>query len=220
MWELVASALVGSVIGYHAATSSRAAIEDVRASGPVFGEAHIAERPSTMLLTVLLCTAVAMYSTSTLGIESLLVSGWCLWWSVRIGIIDVDTHVITTTSVKRAAIGTGALIVVSTALDESAFMNSSLAKVVLGAIVCVSVMKILQYASRGDLGGGDVTVSLWLGMFAGWRSLDTVVISILWAFLCAGVVSTVLIALRRTTLRTHLAFGPFLILGTWIGVLR
>ena len=214
------SAVIGAVTGYHAATSSRAAIEDVRTSGPVFGEAHIAQRRSTVWVAVLLCAVVAMYSTSALGLASIVVCGWCMWWSVRIGVVDIDTHVITTSSVKRAAMGTGILVVASTTLGDSMVTNLSLINVALGAIVCASVMKILQLASRGDLGGGDVTVSLWLGMFAGWRSLDTVVISVLWSFLCAGVVSMVLIVLRRTTLRTHLAFGPFLILGTWIGVLR
>lgn len=217
--------MVGALIGYHAASSSRESVEQVRASGPVFGEAHIARHRVTPWVVAVVCTGIAIHTTDTLGFASLVVCAWCLWWSVRIGLVDIDTHVITTTSVKRAAIGTGIILVAASVVESllassTRGADSSLVNVVLGAIVSVSVMKIVQCASRGDLGGGDVTVSAWLGMFAGSRNLDTVVMSIVWAFLCAGVVSMALIVVRRTTLRTHLAFGPFLILGTWIGVLR
>ena len=205
---------LGVCIALTSCRQAQRAIQRVRASGSVFGEAHVATKTSTVVASIGVSSLIVWLVIAEYGFVSVFFFAWCLWWSVHIALVDIDTHVITVQSVAVAAGGT---VIVGTLLSRSITLSVSM---LLGALVGVIIMKVVEVASRGDLGHGDVVVSMWLGLMAGWRSLDTVVIGVMWAFLCAGVVATALIATRRTTLRSHLPFGPFLILGLWIGVLR
>lgn len=72
----------------------------------------------------------------------------------------------------------------------------------------------IHLITRGrGMGLGDVKLAIALGTWLGW--LD----SIKWlmtAFIIGGIVSTILLLLRKANLKTKIAFGPFLIIAFWI----
>lgn len=69
----------------------------------------------------------------------------------------------------------------------------------------------------GGMGMGDVKLAGVLGGASGLVSLQAVVMSPVFAFLAAGLVSLVVWALTRTS-KTRIPFGPFLLVGFWLAV--
>ena len=73
-------------------------------------------------------------------------------------------------------------------------------------------------ATRGAIGMGDVKLAFLLGLFAGYGGWATTVAALVSAFLLAGAVGVVLLALRRITRHDHLPFGPFMVAGAWLAI--
>jgi leader peptidase (prepilin peptidase) / N-methyltransferase len=69
----------------------------------------------------------------------------------------------------------------------------------------------------GAIGMGDLKLMISVGLLAGFMRAF---LGLLTGALLSGVVVAALLALRRVTLRTYIPFGPFLILGALVGILR
>jgi len=69
------------------------------------------------------------------------------------------------------------------------------------------------------IGWGDVKLSGVLGLYLGWLGAGAVVAGVVLSYLAAAVTGLVLLATRRATLRSHLAFGPFLLAGTLAAII-
>ncbi|MCH1883732.1 prepilin peptidase [Agrococcus sp. ARC_14] len=76
----------------------------------------------------------------------------------------------------------------------------------------------LAWIAPSSLGLGDVKLSLVLGLALGWFGWQAVFFGILGGFIALAVVALVLMALRRTSLRADLAFGPWMIVGAAAGL--
>jgi leader peptidase (prepilin peptidase)/N-methyltransferase len=136
--------------------------------------------------------------------------------SVRLILIDIDTHLLPSSIVYRAIALAIPLLVLAAFNDPT----GSIGTMFLGATIMWVLMKTLEVLSRGDLGGGDVRLALLLGLYTGWLSLEHVAIAVVAAFAAAGLFALALVVLRRAGRRTHIAFGPFLIAGALLSVLR
>jgi leader peptidase (prepilin peptidase)/N-methyltransferase len=79
---------------------------------------------------------------------------------------------------------------------------------------------MVELLSRGDIGHADVVLSGYLGLFVGAIGLQLVPLAIFASFFFAGLVAVVMIATKRMTRRSHLPFGPFLVSGMVLAVLR
>lgn len=95
----------------------------------------------------------------------------------------------------------------------------SLATVLYGyafgfAVALFFFMLILATKGKG-MGGGDVKYALVLGAAAGWPNA---VVAIFTAFVSGAVISLILIALKKKTMKQTIPFGPFLIFGTIVGM--
>jgi leader peptidase (prepilin peptidase)/N-methyltransferase len=53
----------------------------------------------------------------------------------------------------------------------------------------------------------------------GWLGWGPVAVSVMAAFLIGGVIALVLLAARRASRSTQIAFGPSMILGAWVAVM-
>jgi leader peptidase (prepilin peptidase)/N-methyltransferase len=69
---------------------------------------------------------------------------------------------------------------------------------------------------RGALGEGDVTLATFLGLTVGFPQIILVVIL---AILLGGVGGVLFLSLRRGGRRSHMPYGPYLILGGLVGLL-
>lgn len=75
---------------------------------------------------------------------------------------------------------------------------------------------ILFIVSRGALGMGDVKFAFPLGLTVGWYCSDLWLIAIFISFLGAGIVATIGLMIQRINRSTHIAFGPYMYVGTFI----
>lgn len=67
----------------------------------------------------------------------------------------------------------------------------------------------------GPMGFGDVKLAGVLGLFLGWAGLPVVVGGLLLGMLAAAFSGLGMMLIRRATLKTELAYGPYLIAGAW-----
>lgn len=67
---------------------------------------------------------------------------------------------------------------------------------------------------------GDVKLAFLLGVFAGYGGWEVAVPAGAGAFLLAGLVAVILLALRRLGRHDHVPFGPFMVAGAWIAIAR
>ncbi|MPV49347.1 MULTISPECIES: A24 family peptidase [unclassified Pseudactinotalea] len=91
-------------------------------------------------------------------------------------------------------------------------------RALLAGIVVGAGFLLLALASPTGLGLGDVKLAAVLGTVLGWFGWQAALTGILAGFVCGGVVALIGLALRRTGVRDHLAFGPWLILGSVAGI--
>lgn len=91
-------------------------------------------------------------------------------------------------------------------------------RALLGGLVLGAAFYVLAFVGSGQLGGGDVVLAGLLGIALGWLGWPVLVAGVALSFLTFSVVALVLLAVRRVTLRSHLAFGPFLLTGALLAV--
>ncbi len=75
---------------------------------------------------------------------------------------------------------------------------------------------LLWLISKGGwLGFGDVKLAFFMGIFLGFPNILVALFS---AFLIGSATGLILIALKKKKLKSQVPFGPFLVLGTFIGL--
>ena len=88
---------------------------------------------------------------------------------------------------------------------------------VIGAATAVAFLGILGLVVRGGVALGDLFLVAPLGLILGWPA---VFIAMFVAGLLSAVVSIGLLLTRRAGLRSYIPFGPFLVAGTVVTLLR
>jgi len=87
---------------------------------------------------------------------------------------------------------------------------------ILTAAGTTAIYLILFILSRGAFGMGDVKFAFPLGLTVGWFAPDLWLIAIFTSFLLAGIVAVIGLAAKRIERTTHLAFGPYMFLGSFV----
>ena len=70
----------------------------------------------------------------------------------------------------------------------------------------------------GPMGFGDVKLAGVLGLFLGWVSLPAVLTGLLLGMLAAAFTGIGMMAARKADRKTEIAYGPFLIAGSWVAL--
>ncbi|HKM39303.1 MAG TPA: A24 family peptidase [bacterium] len=84
---------------------------------------------------------------------------------------------------------------------------------VIGGIVGAAITASIALLSRGGIGGGDIKLSLAMGIFLGWPLiLPALAIS----FLAGGCLGSILVLMRIRRWADPIPFGPFLVVGTLV----
>jgi leader peptidase (prepilin peptidase)/N-methyltransferase len=68
------------------------------------------------------------------------------------------------------------------------------------------------------MGLGDVKLAGVLGIFLGWSGWDALIVGTFAAFVLGGLFGVVQLARRRATRKSGIPFGPWMLLGAWIGI--
>ncbi|MQA62975.1 MAG: prepilin peptidase [Actinophytocola sp.] len=93
---------------------------------------------------------------------------------------------------------------------------ATLGRALLGGLVLATSFYLLAALRPGALGLGDVKLAGLLGLALGWLGWPVLITGAALSFVLFAVVSLVLLAARRITLRSHIAFGPFMLAGALI----
>jgi leader peptidase (prepilin peptidase)/N-methyltransferase len=216
MRELV-WAVIGILFGLRSVMQAQRDVRRLRASGETFGAGRSTEFP--LILILVACASSALWLIAAQRFEedlTVLGFGFLIAVSARLMLIDIDTHLLPSGILYRAIAVAVPLLVLAAFNDPT----GSIGTMFLGALIMWALMKTLEVLSRGDLGGGDVRLALLLGLYTGWLSLENVAIAVVAGFAAAGLFALALVVLRRAGRRTHIAFGPFLIAGALLAVLR
>ena len=83
---------------------------------------------------------------------------------------------------------------------------------IIGAIIFLCITYIGKWVSGKDsIGYGDVKLISYLGLFFGWRLI--IIISII-SFIIAGIVSILLVLIKKKKSNDYIAFGPFIVISS------
>lgn len=75
---------------------------------------------------------------------------------------------------------------------------------------------LVIWISKGGMGGGDLKLSIYLGIFLGFPAS---IYGIYYGFLIGGIFGLLLLALGKKSLKSKIPFGPFLIIGSLLTLL-
>ncbi|GAA1941601.1 A24 family peptidase [Agromyces allii] len=135
--------------------------------------------------------------------------------SIALALIDLDTKRLPNVIVMWAAILLGALVIVaSLAADEP----EAIGRALIGGVGLFAVYLLLAIVSRGGMGMGDVKLAGVLGLvlaYFGWAELFVGAFA---AFLLGGIAGIALLLTRKAGRRTAIPFGPWMLLGAWVGI--
>lgn len=91
---------------------------------------------------------------------------------------------------------------------------AGLARTLLAGAVLFGFYLLLHLIQPRGMGLGDVKLAGILGLYLGYLGWSHLLLGTLAAFLLGSVVGIALIVLRRAGLKTAIAFGPYMLLGT------
>lgn len=136
--------------------------------------------------------------------------------SVVLALIDLDTHnlpnriVLPSYLVGLALLGGAGFL----SGDYGAMLRAG-----IGAAVLWLGYLSIALASSGGIGFGDVKLAGVLGLFLGYLGWDALITGAFAAFVLGGVFSIALLLLHKANRKSGIPFGPWMLLGAWVGAL-
>lgn len=135
--------------------------------------------------------------------------------SVALALIDLDTHKLPNAIVLPGyvvgAILLGASSILSNDLESLGRAGIGMAAMFVGYLV-------MALAYPGGMGFGDVKLAGVLGLYLAWLGWGSLLVGAFAAFLFGGGFSVILLVLRRAKLKSGIPFGPWMLVGAWVGV--
>jgi leader peptidase (prepilin peptidase)/N-methyltransferase len=132
---------------------------------------------------------------------------------VALAVVDWRTRYLPTRLIAPSYVVVGVLAVLASALtgDWHALELS-----IIGWLSAFATFFLLWFLVPRGMAYGDVRLAGLLGMALGWLGLGPLVLGLYTAFLLGGI-GGVLLSAMRIFHRRHYPFGPFLVLGAWLG---
>jgi leader peptidase (prepilin peptidase)/N-methyltransferase len=136
--------------------------------------------------------------------------------SVLLTLIDMDTHRLPNAIVLPSYLVGAAL------LTLASWLGGEWEALLRGAIG-MAVLYLFYFALRlirpDGMGGGDVKLAGVLGLYLGYVGWGALAVGAFAAFVLGGVYGVVLILMRRAGRKSAVPFGPWMIVGAWVGLI-
>jgi leader peptidase (prepilin peptidase)/N-methyltransferase len=135
--------------------------------------------------------------------------------SLALGLIDLDVHrlpdriVLPAYVVLTVLLGTASII----AGDPGA-----LGRAAVGGGALAAFYLVLALVKPGAMGLGDVKLAGVLGFALAWLGWEQLVVGAFGAFLTGGLFAVVLLVTGRARRGSGIPFGPWMLVGAWIGI--
>lgn len=170
--------------------------------------AHTGPPPlATELTTALLLGALATRLHPGLPLAAAV---WLAICGVALAWIDAAVHRLPDVLTAAAYAGTVALLLLAAAASGH---WHNLARAILGGLVLGAFYLLLAFVSPSGMGIGDVKLATSVGTFLAWSGWAMLLDGAFAGFALGGLYGIALLALRRTTRKQRIAFGPFILLG-------
>jgi leader peptidase (prepilin peptidase)/N-methyltransferase len=135
--------------------------------------------------------------------------------SVALALIDVEHHRLPNAIVLPSYLVAGVLLVIPAL---AAAQPGRLVRMAAGAAVTYGVYFLLMFINPRGMGFGDVKLAGILGGYLGWFSWGSAVVGGFLAFAVGGAAGILLILVRRAGMKTMIPFGPYMLIGAWLGL--
>ena len=135
--------------------------------------------------------------------------------SIALALIDLDVHRLPNKIVLPAYV-VGAVLLGSAALITGDYERLLGAGIGLAALWLAYFLMAILYP--GGMGFGDVKLAGVLGLFLGWLGWGPLIVGSFAAFFLGGVFAVGLLVTRRVTRKGGIPFGPWMLLGAWVGI--
>ncbi|AEG43397.1 A24 family peptidase [Isoptericola variabilis] len=132
-----------------------------------------------------------------------------------LGVVDARTHRLPDAVLLPTSAATALLLVLAALVGGDL---GAAGRAAAGAAVLGGAYLLLHLAHRSGLGLGDVKLAVLTGGVAGWYGWGVLAGAAALPFLLGGTVALVLLATRRASRSTALAFGPYMLAGTALAV--
>ncbi len=156
------------------------------------------------------------------------VVGWGVGWTpmlaawayltalcVVLGYVDARTRLLPTQLIAPSYAVIGVLVGAAGLADGSLGLPE---RALLGWLVMGGFYFLMWQLAPGSLGYGDVRLSGLLALCLGPLGWSQLVTGLYAGFLLGGITSGALVLARRASRKTHIPFGPFMMLGAVVGV--
>jgi leader peptidase (prepilin peptidase)/N-methyltransferase len=136
--------------------------------------------------------------------------------SVALALIDLDVRRLPNVIVLPSLVVAAALMTLEGILsgDYSALIRAGIA---MGALFAFYFL--LAFLYPGGMGFGDVKLAALLGLYLGWLGWGNLIVGTFAAFLLGGLFAVGIMIFRKAGRKTAIPFGPWMLLGAWIGIL-
>lgn len=132
-------------------------------------------------------------------------------FGIRLSAVDLKVHRLPNYLVAWFTV-TQVVILIGLNLGDLELLMIS----ILTAAGTTAIYLILFILSRGAFGMGDVKFAFPLGLTVGWFAPDLWLIAIFTSFLLAGIVAVIGLVAKRIERTSHIAFGPYMFLGSFV----
>lgn len=140
---------------------------------------------------------------------------WLAGISVSLALIDIDTHKLPNAIVLPSYLVGGILLATTGILtgDFDALIRSA-----VGMAAMWVAYFLLAMLYPGGMGFGDVKLAGVLGLYLGFVGWGALLVGAFAAFFLGGIFSLVLLALKRVGRKSGIPFGPWMLIGAWVGI--
>lgn len=135
--------------------------------------------------------------------------------SIALAVIDVDTFRLPFVLVAPAYPVGAVLLGVASLVERD---GAAMVRALVGAVALWVFYRLLHAVYPRGMGYGDVRLAGVLGLYLGWVGWGPLVAGGFFGFLVGGLGGIVVMAVGRGGLKTQIPYGPYMLVGTWIGL--
>jgi leader peptidase (prepilin peptidase)/N-methyltransferase len=136
--------------------------------------------------------------------------------SVVLALIDIDVRKLPNAIVLPSYVVAAVLFLIESIISDE---YGALIRAGVGMAALFLFYFALAFAIPGGMGFGDVKLAGLLGIYLGWLGWGNLIVGAFAAFLFGGLFSIGLLIFRKAGRKSKIPFGPWMLLGAWIGIL-
>lgn len=185
-------------------------------SAPISARYPLVEAVTAVMFATLAWYLPAIGLSDTVAVVAWIAFSWFAASSVVLVLIDVGTRRLPDVVVLPSLVVGLVAFVGAWLLGAD---PAALPRAVVGMVAMFASYALIRFIRPDGMGGGDVKLAAVAGLYLAWLGWGALVVGWLSGFVVGGLFGIAVIATRRGTRSSAMAFGPWLLLGTWIGVL-